>query len=144
MRTQKEIEEIYNAGKSAAQEYKTMREWIDWGFDEIPAWWTPEDYEVAKAGFISAEIPTIVNGWRWGNIPQRGFSFNYADNQREMGVSVMEVYGGEATQDNLSALFLSRGRNKVEVIGWLNTVSKGSDGEPLLMWAEVIKQWRTQ
>jgi hypothetical protein len=131
-----EISRIYETGEQAATEFRNMNEWINWG--DTPSWWGPEEFAVAEAGFVGAEKPRLVKGWRWGKIPERGFSFNFADGRREMGISVMEVYGGEQTQDMLSALFISQGRPRVEVQGWLNVIHTGSDGEPLLMWAEEI------
>jgi hypothetical protein len=89
-----------------------------------------------EAGFTGKEMPRLVTGWRYGNIPSCGYSYNYADDRPEGGVSLMETDCGLKTADALSALFISANRPVVKVEGWLNTVERGSDGEPLVMWAE--------
>jgi hypothetical protein len=91
-------------------------------------------------GYSGADLPQWVSGWRYGNIPEGGKSYNYRDDRPEYGVSVMQVDGGEQTQDKISALFIANGRPSVKVAGWLNPLEKGSDGEPLLMGAVTIAE----
>lgn len=86
-----------------------------------------------EAGFRGDPPPPLVRGWRHGDIPKSGTSTNYRDNFREKGVSVMEAYGHGKTEDEISALFIGNGAPRVEVQGYLNPYSYGSDGEPLLV-----------
>jgi len=87
------------------------------------------------AGFYGRPKPVWATGWRFGNIPENGRSYNYRDNQPEPGVSMMwvrDAHGNEyATEDALSAAFISRRTKRVEYSGWL--VGFGSDGEPCLL-----------
>lgn len=83
--------------------------------------------------------PYYVEGWRYGNIPSGGTSYNYRDQRFERGLSVMEISGGGRTVDRVSAAFIAAsGRPVVRVGGFLNTINVGSDGEPLLLFARAI------
>jgi hypothetical protein len=89
------------------------------------------------AGMLGLPAPRKVSGWRYGHIPTSGKSYNARDQRLEMGVSVMAIDGGDETQDQIAAMFYSN-RPVVKITGWLNTVSKGGDGEPLVMYAKEI------
>ena len=91
-----------------------------------------------ETGWRGAEMPYPVTGWRYGHIPDRGQSWNYADNRYESGVSVMALDNGDSTTDTISALFFAD-RPIVRVSGLLNTIKRGSDGEPLIIYAQEIK-----
>lgn len=90
------------------------------------------------AGQCGTEMPRKVRGWRYGDIPASGRSYNGRDDEYEAGVSVMAVYGVGETQDHVSALFIADGRPRVEVEGWLVTHTVGGDGEPLLVGCKRI------
>lgn len=91
-----------------------------------------------EAGRLGHDFPAWVTGWRYGNIPECGQSYNYRDNRPEDGVSVMEIDGGEQTQDKISAFFVANGRPVVKVAGYLNPYRRGADGEPLLVCAVTL------
>lgn len=80
-------------------------------------------------------LPEYKEGWRYGNIPDGGRSYNFAENKPEMGVSMMQVEGGNRAP-GLFSMFNS-GRPKVRVGGY--DIGKGSDGEALLLSAKEIQ-----
>jgi hypothetical protein len=132
-------QEAYRIGQHARQNGITdMR-------DAMRIYWSQVEfynhtaYTFMAAGLAGAKMPYIVTGWRYGHIPASGLSFNARDDRPESGVSVMAVDGGEEIQDRLSALFIAVGRPVVQVRGYLNTIARGSDGEPLLLDAGEIK-----
>lgn len=86
-----------------------------------------------EAGLTGAEMPYPVVAWRYGNIPDGGASYNRLTQGLEAGTSVMGVFGGGHTQDMLSTARMSMTRPIVIVSGYLNTVTNGGDGEPLLI-----------
>ena len=94
------------------------------------------NYEVEWAFYVAGhsgnEMPRWVDGWRYGNIPERGYSYNHRDNEPEAGVSIMAIDGETPESDPVSALFIAAGREIVRVSGWL-IEQRGSDGEPLLI-----------
>ena len=106
--------------------------------EELDNGWTNTEANFLSAGFLGKEKPYIVTGWRYGNIPQCGYSYNYSADRPENGISLMETDNGLKTDDLLSAEFISIGRKVVKVIGILNTFQTGSDGEPLVWDAEII------
>ena len=135
------IKEAYELGKRHAEEFDSL--------DDAYRYMPMSDYNAIQdlglliaheAGFVGNEAPRKVQGWRYGKIPASGFSYNYRDNRTEAGVSLMEIDGEETPQDAISAMFIAAsGRPVVRVTGWLNTNKRGSDGEPLVFWAEEIK-----
>lgn len=125
--------DAYKIGQRAAdQGIEDMRGLIDAYWHETQHY-THTEMVCAEAGLIGEEKPYIVTGWRFGNIPSSGLSYNYRDDRPEAGVSVMAVDGGAETQDKLSALFISIDRPRVRVRGLLHTFRTGADGEPLLL-----------
>lgn len=105
--------------------------------DELDNGWTNTESNFLTAGFLGKEKPYIVTGWRYGELPD-GDSYNYAADRPENGVSLMETDNGLKTENLLSAAFISANRKVVKVIGILNTIQKGSDGEPLIWDAEKL------
>ncbi len=91
-----------------------------------------------EAGYYGHDMPQWVRGWRYGDIPESGVSYNHRDDRPEAGTSLMAVCGGDETLDKVSAIFIRDGRDKVEVEGWLH-YKKGSDGEPILVGAKMAK-----
>lgn len=92
-------------------------------------------------GYAGLPFPEYVTGWRYGDIPQSGQSYNFRDQVAEHGVSVMEIYSNNGvvkTVDKISAMFCADGRERVEVAGYLNGLRHGSDGEPLLICTTVV------
>lgn len=119
--------------------YGSAREACEHGCAELDDWTMgPEEWLCYDAGCRGAEMPHYVTGWRYGHLPSSGHSYNYADDYAEGGVSLMEVDGGDKTQNLISALYIGVDRPIVKVAGWLNTLKHGSDGEPLVFWAREI------
>lgn len=87
-----------------------------------------------EAGIIGEDLPKPVIGWRYGDIPPTGKSYNYRDQYTEYGVSLMQVEG-EPIGKNAFALFGGSNRNKRYVKGYL-IERRGSEGEPLIIGAE--------
>ena len=106
----------------------------------MPEWLSSFDNDLYsssyEAGREGKEMPEFLEGWRYGDIPSEGKSYNYRDQRKEYGTSMMEVnHKGEKkeTQDQLGTMFGMRERPKRRLMGWLNTVRKGADEEPLLL-----------
>jgi len=83
------------------------------------------------AGFAGRSLPQWTRAWRYGNVPACGYSYNYADNRPEPGVSCAGI-----GDDRCGGLMVAD-RAVVEIAGWL-IADKGSDGEPLLVGAVTI------
>ena len=87
------------------------------------------------AGFVGRE-PEWVEAERFGDIPECGFSINWAENQWEPGVSVVKII---RTEDDAhyagDTLYNMMGREKIRVAGWWLGLC-GSDGEPTLLGCE--------
>lgn len=130
----------YNLGVKLSNKYNDIQyAWINEEVEELMGFASnsDNDYLFFVAGFNNAEIPTWVSGWRYGKAPENGKSHNYKDDKPEMGVSMMEVITQDKktlkTQDEISKLFIITDNREVyKYEGWLNTVKRGSDGEPLL------------
>ncbi len=93
-------------------------------------------------GYYGLSFPEYVQGWRYGDIPPSGQSYNYREQIPEQGISVMEIYSTDGpieTADKISAMFCAVGRKRVEVAGYLNGLCRGSDGEPLLICARATQ-----
>ena len=132
---EEEVVRSYEEGQKMAQKYNrdltaaVHGEDVDYIFNDDlrGASW--------EAGFNDDPKFVWAEGWRLGDVPKSGRSYNYRDNHPEPGVSMMEVrdeYGNKySTEDALSAAFISRRDKRVEYSGWL--VGFGSDGEPCLL-----------
>lgn len=95
------------------------------------------DHILFYMGYYGSPIDWIT-GWRYGDIPEPGKSYNYRDRYWEMGVSLAYDDVDEETKDKVSLLFIRQGRELVHISGlWIPF--KGSDGEPLVIFAEKIK-----
>jgi len=105
--------------------------WDDWMADPVcRLWWS--------AGYDDAPMPMWVKAVRYGNIPACGVSVNYRDDQAERGVSVARLLDDPDAYDWQDQLWGADTRPLVTVCGWLH-YRRGSDGEPLLVGAEVAR-----
>lgn len=87
------------------------------------------------AGFVGRE-PEWVEAWRYGEIPECGFSINYAENKWEPGVSVVKIIRAEADEHySEGTVYAMLGREKIRVAGWWLGLT-GSDGEATLLGCE--------
>jgi len=132
----RKIDEAYARGEALRGKYSSMR---DMAYRAPPEDRLPYNYDLGdlvsfEAGLLGHDKPRLVTGWRWGRIPERGWSYNSRDSFPEPGVSLMATDDGLFTVDEISALFISFGRDKVRVEGWLHPFRRGSDGEPLVFW----------
>jgi len=93
-----------------------------------------------SAGFCGCDMPVYATGYRYGDIPERGYSENYRDNTLEAGVSVAKLtrnvprgWGGPTeTVDKVSLAFIAH-RKRIRVQGWVMTHTCGADGEPVMV-----------
>jgi len=131
---EKIIAHYYNLGKYSP--YSSMRDAVmhEPGLCDLPH----ELLVCYEAGLRNAEMPYLVTGWRYGDIPACGYSYNYRDDRPEAGVSLMATDCGIKSQDAVSAMFISPNRPVVRVRGYLHTFRRGSDGEPLVLFADPI------
>jgi hypothetical protein len=140
--------EAYKAGQAVRAESKALgmgraRAYEHYSYDQFSVPYRAEHLEDSSlavffdAGFAGAKMPAWVTGWRLGSVPACGFSYNFRDNVREYGVSMMAVDGSDATPDGTFEMF-NKGRARVRVAGWLVTHKTGSDGEPMLVDAVEI------
>lgn len=94
-----------------------------------------------QAGLLNRQMPYKVTGWRLGDIPECGQSYNYKDNEPEAGVSTMATNDGDETINKVSATFIKLDeRKKIYITGYKNTIKHGSDGEPLILDALVATE----
>lgn len=89
------------------------------------------------AGFVGRE-PEWVEAYRYGEIPECGFSVNWAENKWEPGVSVVKIIRSEADETYADdTLYSMMGRKKIRVAGWWLGLT-GSDGEATLLGCERV------
>lgn len=87
-----------------------------------------------RAGFYGHEMPRWASGWRYGRVPECGFSRNYRDDHAEQGVSMMHIEGEPERRSTMYEVFNCQ-QPRVAVAGWLIGFY-GSDGEYLLVGVE--------
>lgn len=130
---------------------KTAKEWLeneygdtdDWGMRAIMQKLMHsgefdnelETMEVARygealfhSGWIGRE-PEYRTGYRYGDIPESGYSMNWAEGTREEGVSLISFEDSKSIYDVTLGY---QGFKKIKV-GGLYIGGSGSDGEPLLL-----------
>jgi len=138
---QKYIDEAYSLGEKARLSgYSNVKDgylYYDANFEDIMNYDKPEMVSF-EAGLKGNKKPHWVNGWRYGKIPESGYSTNFAESKLELGVSVMATDNGLSTPDPSFEMFGgSKGnKDKIYISGFLNTNNTGGDGEPLLLWAK--------
>ena len=114
-------------------EYKDTLGSFPWEENRTPAW-----EAFYRAGKLNREEPVMAIGSRYGEIPERGTSFNYRDQINERGVSMADVQNSNAAEwgDPISKTIIEGyGRPKINVGGYLID-DVGADGEPLLVAAK--------
>jgi len=88
-----------------------------------------------EAGVLGHDMPRWVSGWRYGDIPSRGTSWNHRDNSAEKGVSIMAIDGDTQPQTDGTFELFNCDRPHVRIVGWLIGF-RGSDGERLVVGAQ--------
>ena len=79
------------------------------------------------AGFVGRE-PEWVEAERFGEIPESGFSMNWAEMKSEPGVSVVKIIRQDADETYADGtVYAMLGREKIRVAGWWLGLC-GSDG----------------
>ncbi len=91
-------------------------------------------YDLGLEG-VGVDFSKIVTGYRFGGVPE-GCSYNYADNCKELGVSLACLDGGKEVG---SSMWFAD-REKVCVNGLLIDET-GSDGEPLIIPLDMDEQY---
>ena len=96
-----------------------------------------------KAGFYGDE-PRYVEAIRFGRIPENGRSMNHAEGKYEQGVSVVAILEDGAKETDQSIYDVIKGAfgfgsKKYVIAGWF-LGRRGSDGEPLLVGAKLIRE----
>lgn len=128
----------YDIGKS----YKGMtlrRAWEAeiYGPDRVNAM-APIEAACFDAGVKGHDMPEYATGWRYGNIPESGYSRNHADNINERGLSVMAIDGEDDHTDGSFEMFAAP--RPIVRVGGFRIGFVGSDGEPLIVGARVLQQ----
>lgn len=131
-----QVKQAYELGRDMAERYDSDLTACVYGEDLDYILFNDLRSASWHAGFYGEPEPVWAEGWRLGDVPESGRSYNHRDNVREPGVSMMWVrdqHGNEyGTRDKISEMFIrSDGRDKVQYSGWL--VGFGSDGEPCLL-----------
>ncbi len=144
----KQLLSAHALGKKVKEIDPSFEEWAHGAYSkELGPWpWDTPKSDVWEsffdAGNLGHEPPKLAHGWRLGNIPASGRSWNHRDNIPEKGVSMAFVdhpQGGN-WEDLISRKFIeAQGRPKVDVGGYLVPHAVGSDGEPLLVAARKIQ-----
>lgn len=101
------------------------------------SWYTPRLEMAYNLGYdgIEVDFENIVRGYRYGVCPKYN-SFNYAENRKELGVSLAAIDG----QKEVGSSIWFCDRDKVNVTGIL-IGEKGSDGEPLIIPLDMDEQF---
>lgn len=93
-------------------------------------WYTPAllvAYELGRTG-KEINFEDVVEAVRAGNLPESGISYNYREQESELGLSVLNVVG----EEEVGSSIWFAGREKVTVKG-IRLSYKGSDGETLIL-----------
>lgn len=137
------INSAYDLGKKAKERGYNSAEYAirDPDFGDALMMYDLPEHVAFSAGMTGKDKPYWVHGWRYGEIPSGGQSFNFQDGTLESGLSVMALSNGMSTPDPSFEMFggsrVGGGlSNPIYVSGFLNTTRTGADGEPLLLWAE--------
>ena len=139
MELKKSWQRAWDMGRAAASEYDTEFEALNaMDLDTL------EDFDAIDgfpaffhAGFIGRE-PEWVEAIRFGEIPERGYSINWADGTAEPGVSCVKIIRSAEDADYASLYNVTLAdREMIRVAGWWLGLS-GSDGEPTLLGAEKV------
>lgn len=127
--------EAYEIGKELKNKINFFHEVYNFDYSLVE---NLNDFQLTsmEAGFLGASNPKKVSGYRYGEIPKCGKSYNYREQRPEIGVSIAAMDGDAENADPVSALFYNF-RKIITVTGWLNPLHRGSDGEPLLMYCKV-------
>lgn len=101
------------------------------------SWYTPRLEMAYNLGYdgIEVDFENPVSGYRYGSCPEHN-SFNYAENRKEVGVSLAALDG----QKEVGSSMWFCDREKVSVKGLLIS-EKGSDGEPLIIPLDMDEQY---
>ena len=153
----KAMRKVYEMGLKAKEIYEyTETFWRDAVYGNLPVEFSAEEQELAadiaadqynnthdldqlfREGFRNANFPEIATGWRWGDIPEIGKSYNFRDDCYESGVSMAYVDGLGDTSNKIYNIFNGGGK-KTFLIGLMLSV-KGSDGEPLMIACKKIEK----
>lgn len=130
-------EELYNKGVEYSKRYDYINQ-AYWSMDlkELEDVTDSKWSAFFEAGFYGRE-PEWVQAIRYGEIPESGYSINWAEGTRESGVSCVKIIRQESDRDYKSIYDITlggQGFEKITVEGWYFG-GTGSDGEPLLIGA---------
>lgn len=89
-----------------------------------------------KGKDISAQ-PTVT-GYRYGEVPEDGISFNYREQESERGLSMASVEGAE--ESGITKWFFNGHGKKVQVSGILLPYT-GSDDEALILATDYLTNY---
>jgi len=105
--------------------------------DEVPEWiWDSPVFRTAfESGRNGDPMLTYVSGWRYGDIPESGYSYNYREQQLEPGLSLMALTGEPPVKSLMTGV---QGRPIRWVEGWLIT-EPGGEGESLIVGAKYVE-----
>ena len=81
---------------------------------------------------LNKPLPKPIIGWRFGDIPEGGKSFNTREEILEPGVSMMQTSGGKKNRGFAGLAHRKEETPIYVMVGYLND-EKGSDGEDLLI-----------
>ena len=100
-----------------------------------------EERQFFEAGYYGFE-PQWRQAYRYGEIPEGGYSTNWATGEREKGVSCVCLIGGKKENEKTIYDFIygeAQGTKKIKIEGWFMG-DAGADGEPLLIRARKIEE----
>ena len=96
-----------------------------------------------EAGCEGKKMPRYANGWRYGDLPEKGQSWDYKDKRILQGVSMVEIEGEDRAIDDVGLVSIAfvalERRPVVRAAGWIS-IHNGPDGEPLMVEPRVIKE----
>lgn len=134
MTLKKSWERAWNLGAEMAKTYDTEDAAVNaLSMDDLEDMAMRVGFEqFFHAGFVGRE-PEWVEAIRYGDIPEDGYSINWADGSKEPGVSVVKIIRTAEDADYASIYAVTcQDRELVKVAGWWLGLT-GSDGEATLL-----------
>lgn len=102
--------------------------------------WDYAAHRFYEAGFAGEDWPEMVQAIRYGDIPKNGQSINWAENRYECGVSCVKIVRQPEDLSYSSVYDVTLCDREKYLIEGYYFHDTGSDGEPLLVNAKMIKR----
>lgn len=143
------MQQAWNVGHEIAIKYHCDLDTCNWNlaYCDVPEWmYLADDAHLLNAMIcagVDGREPEYVEAIRYGALPENGYSIDYSDNSAEKGVSCVKIIRKPEDEQYESIYDVTLGSfggvTKYVVGGWY-IGGVGSDGEPLLIECEVLRE----